>query len=51
MKARFVAIAEGALAGADRRPTILTTDRGLPEGDPAVLPAPPEGTAPEEAPQ
>jgi acyl-CoA synthetase (AMP-forming)/AMP-acid ligase II len=46
----FVAIAEGALAGADSRPTILTTDGGLPEGDPAVLPAPPEGTAPEEAP-
>ncbi|HEY5384167.1 MAG TPA: AMP-binding protein [Acidimicrobiales bacterium] len=46
----FVAIADGALAGADSRPTILTTDGGLPEGDPAVLPAPPEGTAPEEAP-
>jgi cyclohexanecarboxylate-CoA ligase len=46
----FVAIAEGALAGAAARPTILTTDGGLPEGDPAVLPAPPEGTAPEEAP-
>jgi cyclohexanecarboxylate-CoA ligase len=46
----FVAIAEGALAGADSPPTILTTDGGLPEGDPAVLPAPPEGTAPAEAP-
>jgi cyclohexanecarboxylate-CoA ligase len=46
----FVAIAEGALAGADRRPTILTIDGGLPEGDPAVLPPPPEGTAPEDAP-
>ena len=33
----FVAIAEGALAGADRRPTILTTDGGLPEGDPAAV--------------
>ena len=46
----FVAIAEGALAGAATRPTILTTDDGLPEGDPAVLPPPPEGTAPEDAP-
>jgi cyclohexanecarboxylate-CoA ligase len=46
----FVAIAEGALAGADTRPTILTTDDGLPEGNPDVLPAAPEGTAPEEAP-
>jgi cyclohexanecarboxylate-CoA ligase len=46
----FVAIAEGALAGVDNRPTILTTDDGLPEGDPALLPPPPEGTAPEDAP-
>jgi acyl-CoA synthetase (AMP-forming)/AMP-acid ligase II len=46
----FVAIAEGALAGAASRPTILTIEGGLPEGDPEVLPPPPEGTAPEEAP-
>ena len=46
----FVALAEGALAGAATRPAILTTDDGLPEGDPAVLPPPPEGTAPEDAP-
>ena len=46
----FRAIAEGALAGAATRPTILTIDDGLPEGDPAVLPPPPEGTAPEDAP-
>ena len=42
----FVAIAEGALSGVADPPTILTTDAGLPEGDPAVLPPPPEGTAP-----
>ncbi len=46
----FVAIAEGALSGVAAPPTILTTDDGLPEGDPAVLPPPPEGTAPEDAP-
>ena len=46
----FVAIAEGALAGDADRPTILTTHDGLPEGDPAVLPPPPEGTTAEDAP-
>jgi len=46
----FVAIAEGALSGVAAPPTILTIDAGLPEGDPAVLPPPPEGTAPEDAP-
>ncbi len=46
----YVAIAEGALAGAATRPTILTTDAGLPEGDPSTLPAPPEGTSAEDAP-
>ena len=45
----FVAIAEGP-SGVAAPPTILTTDAGLPEGDPAVLPPPPEGTAPEDAP-
>ncbi len=46
----FVAIAEGALAGVSTPPTILTTDAGLPEGDAAVLPPPPEGTTAEDAP-
>ena len=46
----FIAIAEGALSGVAAPPTILTTDDGLPEADPAVLPPPPEGTAPEDAP-
>ena len=46
----FAAIAEAALAGVAAPPTILSTDGGLPEGDPAVLPPPPEGTAPEDAP-
>jgi cyclohexanecarboxylate-CoA ligase len=46
----FAAIAEGALAGVDRRPTILSTGAGLPEGDPAALPPPPEGTSAEDAP-
>ena len=46
----FTAIAEVALAGVAAPPTILSTDEGLPEGDPAVLSPPPEGTAPEDAP-
>ena len=46
----FAAIAEAALAGVATPPTILSTDDGLPEGDAAVLPPPPEGTAPEDAP-
>src|SRR6202020_2572558 len=46
----FAAIAEAALAGVASPPTIFSTEAGLPEGDPAVLPAPPEGTAPEDAP-
>jgi cyclohexanecarboxylate-CoA ligase len=46
----FAAIAEAALAGVATPPTILSTDGGLPEGDAAVLPPPPEGTAPEDAP-
>jgi cyclohexanecarboxylate-CoA ligase len=46
----FAAIAEGALAGVDRRPTVLSTGAGLPEGDPAALPPPPEGTSAEDAP-
>ena len=46
----FAAIAERALAGAPRRPAILGIDAGLPEGDPAGLPEPPRGTAPEDAP-
>ncbi len=46
----FAAIAERALADVPARPTILSIDAGLPEGDPAVLPPPPPGTAPEDAP-
>ncbi len=46
----FAAIAERALADAPARPTILRIDAGLPEGDPAVLPPPPLGTSPEDAP-
>ena len=46
----FAAIAERALAGAPARPTILTIDAGLPEGDPATLPPPPPGASPERRP-
>ena len=46
----FAAIAEAALDGVASPPTIFSTDAGLPEGDPAGLPPPPEGTAPEDAP-
>ncbi|HWF16702.1 MAG TPA: AMP-binding protein [Acidimicrobiales bacterium] len=46
----FAAIADRALADAPTRPTILTVDAGLPEADPAVLPPPPPGAAPEDAP-
>ena len=46
----FTAIAERALIDAPTRPQILTTDDGLPEGDPSSLPPPPEGTTPEDAP-
>lgn len=46
----FVALAEGALEGIETRPAVLTTDGGLPEGDPATLPAPPQGTSAAEAP-
>jgi cyclohexanecarboxylate-CoA ligase len=46
----FATLAEGALAGLDRRPTVLTTAAGLPEGDPGTLPPAPVGTSPENAP-
>jgi cyclohexanecarboxylate-CoA ligase len=46
----FAAIAERALADAPTRPIILSIDAGLPQGDPAVLPPPPLGTSPEDAP-
>ena len=46
----FSAIAERALADAASPPTILTTGEGLPEADPAVLPPPPPGTDPADAP-
>jgi acyl-CoA synthetase (AMP-forming)/AMP-acid ligase II len=46
----FGAIAEGALAGVEQRPTILNIGAGLPEGDPDVLPPPPAGTSAQDAP-
>jgi acyl-CoA synthetase (AMP-forming)/AMP-acid ligase II len=46
----FPAIAERALADALSPPEILVIDDGLPEGDPAMLPPPPEPSAPEDAP-
>jgi cyclohexanecarboxylate-CoA ligase len=46
----FAAIAERALADTPTRPTIFTVDTGLPEDDPAELPPPPPGAAPEDAP-
>jgi acyl-CoA synthetase (AMP-forming)/AMP-acid ligase II len=46
----FVAMAERALDGAPSPPTLLTTDAGLPEGDPADLPPPPSPTTAEDAP-
>jgi cyclohexanecarboxylate-CoA ligase len=46
----FAAIAEAALAGVATPATILSTGDGLPEDDPALLPPPPQGTAPEDAP-
>ena len=46
----FRDIAERALAGAPARPTLLSIEEGLPQGDPDVLPTPPHGTTPEDAP-
>ncbi|HEY1828842.1 MAG TPA: AMP-binding protein [Acidimicrobiales bacterium] len=48
----FVAMAERALEGdpVATKPRILNIDDGLPEGDPSDLPAPPEATAPQDAP-
>ncbi len=46
----YAALAQRALQGAPARPTLLVTADGLPEGDPASLPAPPQGTSPDDAP-
>jgi len=46
----FPAMAERALEGAPSRPVIMTTAAGLPEGDPATLPAPPPGVSAAKAP-
>jgi acyl-CoA synthetase (AMP-forming)/AMP-acid ligase II len=46
----FAALADRALAGAPARPTVLNLEDGLPGGDPAVLPPPPQGTSPDDAP-
>jgi cyclohexanecarboxylate-CoA ligase len=46
----YAALADRALEGATTRPAIINTEGGLPEGDPATLPAPPAGTDPADAP-
>jgi cyclohexanecarboxylate-CoA ligase len=46
----FAALAERALEGASTKPAILTIGDGLPEGDPASLPAAPPGTEAADAP-
>ena len=46
----YAALADRALEGATTRPTVLETSEGLPQGDPATLPPPPAGAAPEDAP-
>ncbi len=46
----FPAIAERALVDNPSPPQILIVDDGLPEGDPATLPSPPELTSPDDAP-
>lgn len=46
----YRALATRSLEGADRAPALLVVDDGLPEGDPASLPDPPEATPPEQAP-
>ncbi len=46
----YGAIAERALDGASKRPTVLLTDDGLPDGDPASLPPAPAGTTAADAP-
>jgi acyl-CoA synthetase (AMP-forming)/AMP-acid ligase II len=46
----FAALADRALADAPTRPTILNLEAGLPDGDPTVLPPPPPGTSPDDAP-
>jgi acyl-CoA synthetase (AMP-forming)/AMP-acid ligase II len=46
----FTAIARRALADAPTDLSILNVEDGLPEADPAVLPRPPLGTSPEDAP-
>jgi cyclohexanecarboxylate-CoA ligase len=46
----YVAMAERALHDAPSPPTLVATDAGLPDGDPAELPPPPPATSPEDAP-
>ncbi len=46
----FAALAERALADAPSRPSVLNLESGLPDGDPAVLPPPPPGRSPDDAP-
>ncbi len=46
----YGALAERALEGAPSRPQVLSVEDGLPEADPADLPAPPRGTSAQDAP-
>jgi acyl-CoA synthetase (AMP-forming)/AMP-acid ligase II len=46
----FAGIAARALEGTPSPPEVLVLDEKLPEADPATLPPPPQGTAPEDAP-
>jgi cyclohexanecarboxylate-CoA ligase len=46
----FAALADRALDGSTEKPEIYSLEDGLPEGDPALLPQPPQGSRPEAAP-
>lgn len=46
----FRQLADRALAGAPSQPIVLSMEDGLPDADPALLPPPPRGTPPEDAP-
>jgi acyl-CoA synthetase (AMP-forming)/AMP-acid ligase II len=46
----YVALADRALDGVERRPDIVDLSGGIPDGDPTTLPDPPVPTTPDEAP-